>query len=87
MQPNENDNDLFAGVVLDITHSIIKPELEGEFSNLAEYKELSKSNAFRTGTIPKVWLCTNYHGRSADEEEARQSNSEYESESENESET
>ena len=66
MQPNESDCNLFAGVVLDITKSIIKAESKGTFPSLQDCKELLRTEAFKNGIVsPKVWDGRVYYGQQA----------------------
>ena len=66
VKPNDNDTELFAGVVLDIIKGIIKSEVDGVFPSLAECKNLLKTKAYKNGGKPRVWKGDAYYGYNVD---------------------
>ena len=66
VKPNDNDTELFAGVVLDIIKGIIKSEVDGVFPSLTECKNLLKTKAYKNGGKPRVWKGDAYYGYNVD---------------------
>jgi len=69
LAPSDKDNDLFAGVVIDIYTAIMKAESEGIFPSLEKSREILDADTFRDGIPPQVWHCPQYRGRIVSEVE------------------